>query len=148
MTRKQWARFRFTFFLGLLFFIGLFAPAHAESWKDEVYVNSWCYDISIPQGIVDLDSRGEMDAADQLVVDAIETNACAMVSPPIGAAFRPIEEVDTYENFGGEPGVIIKGNLINPDDTIGRVAFVLVPLSKLGDFMDGEGAEKVQYQNI
>lgn len=152
MTNRQWARFRTAFFIGILFFLGVTlgstaAPAgHAGDWKDEIGVNTWCYSIDIPEKIISLDTAGDTIAADKLAKAAITSGECVSVPPPMGAAFRPDSEAGSYNQFVGEPVVIIKGHMIKPDNTIGQIAYVVVPLKLLGLFKSGNGASKIRYQ--
>lgn len=129
-------------FIGLLFaflFWTLTSTHAAPKWKQEVGIGSWCYSVEVLKEIVKAENDGNPELGNALAAQALNDRECVRLPVP-AAAFRPKAEVQKYEDFGGQPVTILKGNLIQKDESIGREVYVLVPDKLLQTFQMTEGA--------
>lgn len=144
MTNRQWARFRIVFFVGLFFFLSV-AVRHANAetkWKDETYVAVWCYDSTVLEAVIAFTSAGDVESANNLFAAAVRKDICVRI-PMNAAAFRPEEITKQYDDFGGEPVVIVRGNMIKPNNELGREAYIVVPNSLLSQFKKKESSNYI-----
>lgn len=129
-----WFLFQFVLFLAMA------AAIAAPKWKDEVSIAAWCYDISTIEEIIKADAAGNPELGDGLATLAFNTGVCVRLPVPV-AAFKPSGIAKAYPSFGGKPVTVVKGNLVMKDDSLGRVAYVVVPDDKLFTFQMGEAAK-------
>ena len=112
----------------------------APKWKAEVGIGSWCYNLDVMKHIVKAENDGNPELGNALATKAFQNRTCVRLPIP-AAAFRPKAEVEKYADFGGEPVTILKGNLIQKDESLGREVYILVPDKLLPTFQMADGAK-------
>ena len=139
MTLREFLAALAAFFVLYVLFVAVVIAA--PKWKSEVGIASWCYDLTIIKEIVEADAGGNPEAGDRLAVQAFQTRRCVRLPLPM-AAFRPVGIAAAFPSFGGRAVTVIQGNLVMKDESLGRVAYVVVPNDKIVDFRSGEETDK------
>ena len=125
----------------LLYILLVATVIAAPKWKDEVAISSWCNDIDTMKQSVKAAVDGNLEVSNALAAKAFSTGQCVALR---GRAvyFRPSEEMNKFPEFLGKTVTIVKGNLLNKDETLGPVVYVLVPDKLMGTFQLKDGLDK------
>ena len=138
MTLREFVAALAAFFALYVLFVA--AVMATPKWKSEVGISSWCHDLEIIRQIVKAETSGNPEAGDGLAVRAFQTRRCVRLPLPV-AAFRPSDIAAEFPSFGGRPVMVIKGNLVMKDESLGRIAYVVVPSDKISEFQLSEDAD-------
>lgn len=138
MTHKPFLKFLAVF--SLLYFCAIWSIIAAPKWKDEVGIRGWCYDLKVLQATAKEEAAGNPEVADGIIGQAMEKRDCVALPLPV-ATFKPSGIADQFPSFGGKQVTIVRGNLVQKDDSLGREVYVVVPNELLGQFQLDEQAK-------
>lgn len=130
-------------FMGALLFWS--TPSRAENeWKKEAWITEWCKKLETIDTFMALLANSN-SMASEFIRTMLQNDQCVKAPPGWLVAFSPQEIVRRYPKMNPtkQDAVVMRGRLINPDDTLGKEAFVIILTSKLWRFHDKKAPQKV-----
>ena len=109
------------------------AATAAPKWKAEVGIAGWCYSLESVTQFAEIIQKGDLKAAQDRLNKATESRACVILPRPV-VSFRPSGIVSEFKWRDGEEMVAMKGNLIQPDGSLGREVYLWLPKRALPQF--------------
>ena len=134
MTLSPFLRTFAAFFFLMAFALAASVMATAApKWKAEVYIGVWCYSLESVTQFAEIIEKGDLKAAQNYLNEQTESRACVILPTPV-VSFRPSGIVSEFKWRDGEEMVAMKGNLLQPGDTLGREVFLWLPKTALPRF--------------